>query len=124
MAYLPPEKEKEMRTHLKSLYPSKDAEKFHRVLSYAFTVLGYQGAESPIVAFNRRTSKEEDIGDIRTLQKFNPDVYVFRREEVYTKKDSNVQVITVYLTGARVKGKKASLWYIVANTNLGIARDQ
>ncbi|MBI2106780.1 hypothetical protein HYT57_02240 [Candidatus Woesearchaeota archaeon] len=122
MVYLSPEKEKEMRTHLKSLYPSRDSERFHRVLGYAFTVLGYQGTESPIVAFNRRTLQEEPIEDIRALQKFDPNVYVFRREEEYTKKDSKVQVITVYLTGARVKGKKASLWYIIANSNLGITR--
>lgn len=120
--YLAPEKEREMRNNLHKLDASQNADIFHRVLRYAMTYLDYRGEESPMVIYDRRAKERKPIERSGAEKDIDPKTIIFLREESYQKNGTTIKIRTSYLTSARVRGKKASWWFIEANSDLGITR--
>lgn len=118
----PSEKVRDIKESLAKLDPTQNADTFHSVIGSALIYLGYRGAESPIVAYNRRKKEKIPIKDYKDLQKLDPNLTIFLREEEYKNNGTVIQVTTIYLTNTRVRGKKASLWFIRANSSLDLKR--
>lgn len=123
MAYLDPEKEREMKNGLPKLDASLNAETFHRLLGYALTILDYKVEKPLLLRYDTATKEKAPIKDVKELNAPNSKTTVFIRREEYTKKGTTIRLTTVYLTSARVRGKKASLWFIRTNENWGIQRE-
>ncbi|MBI4159147.1 hypothetical protein HY500_02720 [Candidatus Woesearchaeota archaeon] len=119
--YLNPDRVEELKSDLAKLNPAQNADSFHKILGTALRYLGYEGIEAQIVAYDRRKKKRTKL-EGKSLQEFDPTKTVFLREEIYTKKGATVQLITVYTSHMRVRGKKASLWFIEASSDLDIKR--